>query len=447
MWKNVPLTGWGRVMRSEVPAARPESLSQLRAALADAQARGDTVLAHGGGRSYGDEAIAPAGRAILTARLDRLLDFNPESGLLTAEGGVTFDTLMRVFLPRGWLVPVSPGTAFATLAGAVANDVHGKNHDRLGSFGDHLLWLELMTADGSVKRVSPLQDRALFEATIGGIGLTGIITAVSFHLIPVPSNAVVRQRRRIDHLDAYLEALNDARAQQVSYSVGWIDGLARGKKLGRGILETAEPSEQAVKLEDKRPFSVPFDFPGFALNRVSVGLFNHFYRRRVPKSGRTDCLGYPDFLYPLDRLRGWNRIYGKRGFYQFQCVIPDQAAQDGLRAILTAIAKSGSASFLSVLKSLGSEGRGMISFPIRGMTLALDFPRSARSRKLVERLNAMALDHGGRVYPAKDSLLTAEQFEQMYPRLGEFRSVLSDVDPNAVFSSAMAERLRVRGGA
>jgi decaprenylphospho-beta-D-ribofuranose 2-oxidase len=439
--KPMVLGGWGRAPLAKVAAFRPERIGELRQALVKSIDSG--VVARGGGRSYGDQALNAGGAVVLTERLDRVLGFDPETGVLIAEPGLTFDALLRLFLARGWQAPVSPGTGFATLGGAIANDVHGKNHDRSGGFGDHVQWLDLMLADGSTRRVSPAEDEALFRATIGGMGLTGVITALAVKLMKVPSNAVDLVERRIDDLDGFMAALAEARATAF-YSVGWIDALARGRRLGRGILETADPAPAGLTAGAPRRRRVPIDFPGFALNPLSVRLFNAGYFRRVPVSGRRRRETVSQFLYPLDGLLDWNRIYGRRGFHQFQCVIPDAEAARGIVRLLEAVSATGAASFLAVLKTLGGEGRGMLSFPLRGFTLALDLPRRADTPALFGRLERLTLDHGGRIYLAKDALVSADGFARMYPRLSEFRRVLEAVDPKSRFSSDMARRLLLK---
>lgn len=443
MWNPQTLTGWGRSSHAEMEVGRPERPRDLASLLADTN--GTSVVVHGAGRSYGDAALNRGGRAIRTERLTRLLSFDQATGRLVCEAGVTFADLMGVFLPRGFCVPVTPGTAFATIGGAVATDVHGKNHDRVGSLGDHLEWIDLLTADGETVRISPKERPELFAATIGGMGLTGIIVSLCFRMIRVPSGSVDMHERRIPDLDSFFEAFEEAR-RDAEYSVGWIDGLARGKRLGRGILETAAFAEaDPAKPRKDKQRRVPVDFPGLALNALTVGAFNSGYYRRVPSSGRDQTLPAGQFFYPLDAVHDWNRIYGKRGFYQFQCVIPDASARDGIRRALEEISAARSASFLAVLKTLGGEGRGLLSFPMRGYTLALDFPRRAGTEVLLERLERIALDHGGRVYLAKDAVLSAEGFAGMYPRLDEFRAVLADIDPKGRFQSDMARRLGLRG--
>ena len=439
------VTGWGRSSTAAVEACRPERIAEARRALGQVGSEG--IIAHGGGRSYGDAALNDGGRVMLTRRLDRVLAFDSATGDLVAEPGVTFADLLKIFLPQGFLVPVTPGTAFATLGGAVANDVHGKNHDRTGGFGDHVQWLDLLLPSGEELRVSPAERPDLFAATIGGIGLTGIILAVALRLQRVPSPAVAVAERRMADLDGFLAAFAAHRAT-ATYSVGWIDALARGRSLGRGILELAEPAQAADAVPAKaRARRVPVDLPGFVLNPASVAVFNEAYYRRVPAAGRERLLPYEKFLYPLDAIRDWNRIYGRRGFYQFQCVLPDDGAASGLRALLETISAARGASFLAVLKTLGGEGRGHLSFPLRGHTLALDFARGAGTDELMQRLERLTLDHGGRIYLAKDACLSAAGFAAMYPKLDAFRAVLREVDPQGRMISGMARRLNIRGGA
>ena len=409
-----------------------------------AEANGATILPYGGGRSYGDVALNGAGRALLTGGLNRILEFDAATGAVVCEAGVTFRDLMEAYLPRRYLVPVSPGTAFATIGGAVANDVHGKNHEVAGSFGDHVVWLDLALPSGEVRRVCPRTDPELLAATIGGIGLTGLILRVCFRLQAVPSASVAVEERRIADLDGFMAAFAECRATS-TFSVGWIDAMARGRQMGRGILETAElaPAD-AAPVRSPRQRKVPFDLPSGVLNPLSIRLFNELYYRRVSAAGRRRTVPIQKFLYPLDALGHWNRIYGRRGFYQFQCVIPDRTAPAGITALLETIARARRGSFLAVLKTLGQGGRGHLSFPERGYTLALDFPRAGPVPALLGELERIALKHDGRVYLAKDALLSAEGFRAMYPRLGEFRDVLARVDPDRRLASDMARRLCIR---
>ncbi len=437
--KATTLTGWGRSSHARLEAWRPERGAEIDAAFAAASERSD-VIARGAGRSYGDAALNDGGGAILTHRLDRILRFDAGTGELVAEPGVTFRDLIATFVPRGFMPPASPGTAFATLGGAIAADVHGKNHDRHGSFGDHIRWIDLLCADGQTRRVSPNDDPALFAATIGGMGLTGFIRRIAITLLPGASEVVRVREHPVRDLDEHLAGLFAARAQ-ANFSVGWVDAMAGGASLGRGILETAEFTPGLVVPSPPRRRQIPLDLPGFVLNPLSIRAFNRLYGARVPRAGRESARRLDVFLYPLDAIHDWNRIYGKNGFYQFQCVIPDAEAPRTVREMLETIASAGRASFLAVLKTLGGAGQGMLSFPMRGVTLALDFPRKPGVEELIAGLNRLARERGGRVYLAKDALLTREDFRAMYPRHEEFTALLGRVDPGTRFTSDQARRL------
>ncbi len=446
-WKRLSLAGWGRNPRVEVQAARPERLSELVGAIGERSDNG--LIAHGNGRSYGDQALNRHGHVVLTKRLNRLLAYDDASGLLECEPGVTFRDLLDVFLKRGLVFPVAPGTAFATIGGAVANDVHGKNHDLVGSFGDHVAWLDLVLASGETVRASPEENPDLFHATIGGGGLTGVISRICCKMMPAPSARVALKETRITDLDNFFAAFAEER-ERAAFSVGWIDALARGQSMGRGILEIgtfAAGDGAPDSNEQRKQRRIPIDFPSFALNSLSVRLFNRYYYNRLPEAGRERVVPLDAFLFPLDAVHDWNRIYGRRGFHQFQCVIPDAEARAGIGKLLEEISRSRSASFLAVLKTLGGEGRGHLSFPMRGYTLALDFPHRRGTAELFSRLEATTRDHGGRVYLAKDSLLSPEGFQAMYPRLAEFRQVLASCDPEGRFQSDLARRLQIRGPA
>ncbi len=438
------LTGWGRVARAASVTQRPGGVADLARLFAE-RPRAHGLIAHGAGRAYGDCALNAEGTALLTAGLAGVLSFDTDSGLIEVEPGVTFRQLMAAYLPRGWLVPVSPGTGFATIGGAVANDVHGKNHEVAGSFGQHVTELDLMTPDGAVRTIGPDAEPALFQATCGGLGLTGVITRIAFRMKRVPGPGVAVRRQRLGDLDAFLEAMDAART--ATYTVGWIDGSARGGALGRGILETAEASGGACAGRVLRAGPrVPFDFPAAVLNPASIAAFNALYYWRAPKAGRLATVGYGAFFYPLDALRDWNRIYGRRGFHQFQNVVPFATGRQALRELLEVIAASRRASFLAVLKRLGAAApqAGPLSFPQAGYTLALDFPAGPGIEALYGELVAITLRHGGRVYLAKDALLTRGAFREMYPRWGEFRDLLESVDPRGRLQSDMSRRLGMR---
>jgi decaprenylphospho-beta-D-ribofuranose 2-oxidase len=440
--RDIELSGWGRALSAKARAWRPERVSGVEQAVRTA--RGDGVIAYAGGRSYGDAPLNGGGDVILTGRLDRIVSADWTTGSVVCEPGVTIGDLMRVALRHGHAVSVTPGTGFATVGGCIANDVHGKNHDRHGSFGDHVDWIDLTLPGGETRRIAPDGDPELFAATVGGIGLTGIIVAAGLKLRRVESNAVLMKETPARNLDDFLAMQEDARDRH-TYVVGWIDATARGRALGRGILETADDSESAVEARSRSGRRMPVEMPGFAMNRLSVSMFNALYYHRVPRRGRERHAALTRFLYPLDSIEDWNLLYGKRGFYQFQCVLPDAEAPAGLRKLMEAISAAGTGSFLAVLKTLGGAGRGHLSFPMRGYTLALDFPAKPGVTELLGRLEHITLDHGGRIYLAKDAAMTPDSFAAMYPRLGEFRAVLDRIDPGRVMDSDMARRLMIRG--
>ncbi len=437
------LSGWGRSSYARVTACLPICVDEVPEAFNCALHTG-SVIAHAGGRSYGDIALNSNGGALLMRRLNRIISFDPETRELVCEPGVTFHKLLREYLPQGYCVPVSPGTGFATVGGAIANDVHGKNHDVAGSFGRHVVWIDLLLPTGEQRRISRQRYADLFRATIGGAGLTGIILAACIRMSRREVNAVRVRERRIASLEDFFTAFEQARADGVGYSVGWIDAMARGAQLGRGILELAEPAAESLDEPAPRRLRVPVDMPDFVLNPVSIGVFNTLYFHRIPREGREKTVLLERFLYPLDTLLEWNRIYGRRGFYQFQCVLPNEAGISGIRRLLERIVRSRAASFLAVLKTLGGEGEGYLSFPQRGYTLALDFPCKAGTGELLGSLESITRDHGGRVYLAKDACLSPEGFAAMYPKLDLFRAVLHDIDTESRMHSDLARRLRIR---
>jgi len=438
------LSGWGRTKKSPSVTLLPSGMEDALTAFGDPTGRAHGLIAHAAGRAYGDCALNDQGCAVLTSGLNRIISFDPASGLLEVEPGVSFRQLVDEFLPRGFMVPVSPGTGFATIGGAVANDVHGKNHEQAGSFCNHVEALDLLTPSGRVHTIGPAAEQRLFEATCGGLGLTGLITRIRFRLKPVPGPSVLRRVERVGDLDAFLAAMQ-AQAG-ASYSVGWIDGTARGRGLGRGILETAEPVAGDLPKPSGRALKIPFNFPDLALNPLSIRAFNALYFRKAPAVPRSGAVRYEKFLYPLDALHDWNRIYGVRGFYQFQNVVPFENGAAALRELLEVIAGSRRASFLAVLKRLGAARgvSGPLSFPMPGYTLALDFPSGAGIEALYERLVGITLKYGGRVYLAKDALLGAGAFREMYPRWRDFVGVLEEIDPKRRLQSDMSRRLGLR---
>ena len=431
-WKLSEYTGWGRVHKAKGELSRPERTSTL-----ETLAREEPAPALGMRRSYGDACLNSNGKAIDMTRLDRVLEFNEETGDVHVEAGLQIGQLLKIFAPRSWLPPVMPGTGFATVGGGIAMDVHGKNHHGAGSFGQHVTEISLMTENGP-KTVTP-KDEGLFKATIGGLGQTGPILSARFPMLKAKGDVMVVTERRVDGWDEFLALLD---ASDATYSVGWIDATARADALGRGILEEAETGGGLVK-PAKRGKSVPFNAPGFALSPAIVRMFNAAYWRRVPERGRTVVKPIDDFFFPLDKISDWNRLYGKAGFHQFQCVVPVDAA-DALRTMMEKIANSGLASPLAVLKRMGPGRGGYLSFPMEGYTLAVDFRNSPKAERLVATLEDMTVAAGGRIYFAKDALMRADNVAKMYPEHGDWLDAVTAADPNRAYETDLTRRLKLR---
>ncbi len=384
------------------------------------------ILPVGLGRSYGDVCLLKDGNLLATPAMNRLIAFDPETGLLTAEAGISLAQILDFAVPRGFFLPVTPGTKYVTLGGAIANDIHGKNHHIAGTFGRHVTEFELVRSDGTVLHCSPTENQSFYAMTIGGLGLTGLIRWATLRLKPIVSRAIDYEGIQFHGIDEFL-ALTEA-SKEIEYTVSWIDCTSTGKNFCRGIFMQGDHSTKRAPLqpspEPKLVF--PFDAPGFALNHLSVAAFNTLFFHKQIKERVATLQDYEPFFYPLDKVLHWNRMYGKSGLLQFQYVIPWNNAREGTVAILKEVAKSGLASFLAVLKAFGDvPSPGVMSFPKPGITLALDFPiKPDKSFPLFERLADMTLEFGGRLYPAKDAAMTAAQFQAFYPewdQLARFR--------------------------
>ncbi|NLF08565.1 MAG: FAD-binding oxidoreductase [Pirellulaceae bacterium] len=432
------LSGWGRCPVVDGLLLKSENLA----------AGGETAsLARGLGRSYGDSSLpADADRPVLDTTLaDRLLSFDPASGMLRAEAGASLFMLNRVFLRRGWFVPVSPGTQFVTLGGMVASDVHGKNHHVDGCFGEHVTSLKLRTGDGRIVECSDRCEPELFRATIGGMGLTGHVLEVEFPMRKIPSPWIWSESERIENLDRMVSGLKEA-AREWPMTVGWVDCLARGAKLGRGILmkgRWATPDQAPGKPPAvKRRLRVPFQLPGVALCKPNMKAFNLAYYWKHFQKVRRGIVHPDSFFYPLDALDDWNLIYGRRGFTQYQCVLPHADDNGPARRFLERFLSGGGQGFLCVIKDCGAEGKGMLSFPRPGISIAMDFPvRPAKTPDLVDRLNELVIAEGGRIYLTKDAFTRAEHFRAMEPRIDRFNQVRRQWDPQSRIRSAQSVRL------
>jgi decaprenylphospho-beta-D-ribofuranose 2-oxidase len=449
-----PLSGWGRFPVEPGHLFRPEK----RAGVADVLRRGGqpTYVSRGLGRSYGDAALNRDAGVISHLRLNRFLDWDPQAGTLECEAGASFDDILAFALPRGWMLPVTPGTRYVTVGGALAADVHGKNHHRDGTIAGFVDELSLLTPGEGVLRCSPAENADVFWATLGGMGLTGAILSARLRLRPVESAHMRVSYRRAPNLAAALEGFARPEAD-APYSVAWIDCLAGGRSLGRSVLMLGEHAPAAALPASVRdPLAragrggpgVPFDLPSASLNRFTVAAFNAvYYAAHRDADGKLVPLDA--FFYPLDAVQGWNRVYGRRGFVQFQAAVPLEGGERAVAALLERISGSRRSSFLAVLKRFGPANPGLLSFPFPGYTLALDLPAAPGIREFLQELNRLALDHGGRVYLAKDAVLDAETFAAMYPALPRFLDIRRRLDPEGRISSSLGRRLGITpaGGA
>lgn len=439
------LSGWGLYPVLEAQVHAPRSIEALR----DLVMSEPSVIARGNGRAYGDSAINQTA-TLETRNLNRLIAFDQTSGQLVAEAGVLLGDVIASFLPLGWFPMVTPGTKFVTLGGAIAADVHGKNHHKDGSFRECVDWIDVMGPNGEVQRCSQTEDSTLFDHTLGGMGLTGIVLRAAIRLRPLETAWIRQTTIAAPNLKAAMAAFEGA--QDATYSVAWIDCLGTGASLGRSLVMLGEHTcrgdltrKQAgapFEIKSKRKLSVPFDFPSLALNRLSVRAFNALYYWAGARKTGAQLVDWDSYFYPLDAILGWNRIYGRKGFAQYQCVLPLDRSEAGLAALLEEISKAGSGSFLAVLKRFGKQDSAF-SFPMEGYTLALDFPVSKKTLTLLDRLDQITIDHGGRFYLAKDSRMSSDTLRAADRRIGDFRSLRDTKNMTSRFRSAQSERLEL----
>ncbi len=448
----IRLSGWGNYSRQLCHAAYPRTRDELREVICSASQR--SWISRGLGRSYGDAAINGDAGVLVHDRLAAQVAFDERGGILECEAGISLGAVMEAVLPHGYVLPVTPGTQFVTLGGAIAADVHGKNHHRDGGFSSCVLDFELLTASGELLRCSRQEHSEIFWATVGGMGLTGAIVRARVQLRRVQTAYMRVEWLKSPDLDGALERLTET-ADQYSYSLSWIDGLARGRNLGRSVLMLGEhasiddlsPAQNASPLtfKSRRRLRVPSIIPSLVLNRHSVRLFNATVYRLHKTGG--ELLDYETFSYPLDHVLGWNRLYGRSGFIQYQVLLPHAVARQGLIRLLESIASAGLGTYVAGMKTMGPASGGLLSFPSPGVTIGLDIPNRPGLFELTRRLDAMVLDFGGRLYLAKDATMQPNTFAAMYPKLGAFREIKHRVDPNSVFLSSQARRLRIVDGA
>jgi decaprenylphospho-beta-D-ribofuranose 2-oxidase len=430
----VKTSGWGRFPSVEGEVIVPRDFRELRSAVASGP-----VTPRGLGRSYGDSSLGQ--RMVDMTTFDSFIEFDDGAGTLTVEAGVSLLELLRVLVPRGWFLPVTPGTRFVTVGGAIASDVHGKNHHKDGTFSQHVLSLELLVASGEVLTVSRDLHPELFHATCGGMGLTGIIVRATFTLRRINSRNVDETVIKAPDLGGALAAFEEN--PDVTYSVAWIDLLARGNSLGRSLVmlgDHADDGELAVET-DSAVTGVPFTMPAGILNPLTVRAFNTCYYRRIRRPVARHRVGFEPYFYPLDKVAEWNRLYGKQGFIQYQLAIPLSSGADVLREIVERIAAAGLASPLAVLKLFGPANDNHLSFPIEGYTLALDFRATREALRLADELDRLVLDAGGRLYLTKDARMSEETFRASYRRIDEFEAVRKEYGASGVFVSEQSRRL------
>jgi decaprenylphospho-beta-D-ribofuranose 2-oxidase len=442
------LSGWGRTAPTGATVVTPETPEEVAKALSDAPRSG--AIARGLGRSYGGSAQCAGGTVLDCTGLSGLLAIDLDEGVATAAAGTSLDDLLRWLLPLGWFVPVLPGTRFVTVAGAIASDIHGKNHHVDGSFGSWVTAMTLQLPGGERRTVTPEATPDVFWATVGGMGLTGVIVEATIRLRRVSTASMVVDTERARDLDdcmARIEAGDEFR-----YNVAWIDCLARGASLGRSVLTRGEhasvdqlpPRRRAspLRYDAAQRLAAPPAVPSGLLNRWTVAAFNEGWFRKAPALRRGEVQSIPAFFHPLDLVGGWNRLYGPRGFLQHQSVVP-LGAEETLREILERLAHSGAASFLAVLKRFGSANPAPLSFPMPGWTLALDLPARPGLGTLLDGIDELLVAAGGRVYLTKDSRMRPEHVGPMYPRLDEWRAVRAELDPEGLLASDQSRRLQL----
>lgn len=433
------IKNWGNYPIVDAEVFCPSSVHDIEKVLHTSQ----ELIARGLGRSYGDSSLSSV--IVSTENLNHFCSFDDKTGLLTCESGVSLAEIVETFVPRGWFLPVTPGTKFVTVGGAIAADVHGKNHHVAGSFSQHLVSMKVILGNGTIVHCSREIHPELFWATCGGMGLTGIIYEASFHLIPIET-AYIRQRIiKTKNLSETIAVIEENK--HWTYSVAWIDCLSQRESMGRSAVilgEHAVKSEIGYRyrnpllIDKKISVSIPFYFPDFILNRRSVHLFNEI-RYRTYRNHDT-IVDYEPFFYPLDAVKHWNRLYGKRGFTQYQCVLPTEKSEQGLTALLQKISSSGEGSFLAVLKLFGKQ-EGILSFPKEGFTLALDFPINPKTLNLFNELDEIVKKFDGRLYLAKDSRMTKEMFTAGYHNVADFLEIKRYYDSGFKFHSIQSKRV------
>jgi len=439
------ISGWGRFPVETAFVYRPEKRSEIEAILGSGQQ--STYISRGLGRSYGDAALNNDAGVISHLRLDRFLSFDPGSGELECEAGATLADILEFAIPRSFFLPVTPGTKFVTLGGALASDVHGKNHHQDGTIANFVSRFTLLTPTGDLLECSLRENPEVFWATMGGMGLTGAILKATIGLRAIETAYVAVDYLKARDLDQALEAFGSS-DRDYQYSVAWIDCLASGKSLGRSVLMRGNHARRSQVPGGREPLNtgkvrqvtVPFDLPSFALNSLSIRAFNALYYAKH-RNLNGQLVRFEPFFWPLDSILEWNRMYGKRGFTQYQIAVPLERGREALIEVLERLVKSRRASFLAVVKRFGAANAGLLSFPMPGYTLSLDIPAASGLAEFLHGLDEVVLRYGGRIYLAKDATMEAASFARMYPRAAEFRALKKRLDPEGLLSSSQARRL------
>ena len=427
------ISGWGGYPIHKAEVLTPSSLVTFRSEIQ----KQNLLIARGMGRSYGDSANAS--KVLQTTSFSHFIEFDVDKGILTAEAGITIREILKIIVHQGWFVPVSPGTSYVTLGGAIASDVHGKNHHIAGTFGKHVKSFTLLLGTGEMVKVSPTERPDLFYATCGGMGLTGVILNATIQLFPIQSSYIAQKCIKADCIESAFEAFEDN--SKSTYSVAWIDCLATGKNLGRSVLMTGDHMDSGgFDLNIKNPVSIPFHTPASLLNNLTMKVFNNVYWAKA-KDNNKKTLPLMSYFYPLDFIRGWNKFYGKSGFLQYQFVIPKTDGATNMRKILTQITESGQGSFLTVLKQFGKVNDNLLSFPMEGYTLALDFKIQSSTIPMLHKLDEMVADMGGRVYLTKDAVMREVTFKKTYLKWQKFETVREKYGAIGKFASTQSKRL------
>lgn len=438
-----PIANWGKYPQINVSELCFDTVQDLYSKF-----NGKSFIARGNGRCYGDASLSS--QIASTLKFNKFIEWNENTGELTCQSGVLLSEILEIFVPKGWFLPVTPGTKFITVGGAVASDVHGKNHHIDGSFSRHVTNISLLIGTGEVINCTKQDNPDLFWATCGGMGLTGVILHVTFKLKKISSAFINYKQIKAKNLSEILELFNNH--NNSTYSVAWIDCLKTGNGFGRSILMLGETAADTELMNIKDKFrvgkepvlSVPFNFPSLTLNKLTIRIFNSLYYNKNLRKSEERILHYDPFFYPLDSILEWNRIYGKKGFVQYQFVLPFETGKNGIEDILRRISEKGIGSFLAVLKLFG-EQNDLISFPMKGYTLALDIPIRSGLFTFLDELDRLVSDFGGRIYLSKDARMSSEIFWKTYPNAGKFQEIIHRTDPDLKFVSMQSKRLKLKG--